>query len=69
MILTFIFQNHFLLKAILLGQNLMSHVMKKSVYANYANNKEADQSAHPRILISVLVVCSLDSCYTQNFKT
>ena len=33
----------------------MSHVMRKSVYA-YANNKGADQPAHPRSLISAFVV-------------
>ena len=27
----------------------------------YANNKGADQHAHPRSLISAFVVCSLDS--------
>ena len=27
----------------------------------YANNKGADQPAHPRSLISAFVVCSLDS--------
>ena len=34
----------------------MSRAMRK-----YANNKGADQSVHPRSLISAFVVCSLDS--------
>ena len=36
----------------------MSHVIRKPVYAN---NKGADQPAHPRSLISAFVVCCLDS--------
>ena len=36
----------------------MSHVMRKPVYAN---NKGADQSAHPRSLISTFVFRCLDS--------
>ena len=38
----------------------MSHVMTKPVLP-YANNKGADQPAHPRSLISVFVVRCLDS--------
>ena len=38
----------------------------------YANNKGADQSAHPRSLISAFIVRCLDSIissfYTQSFK-
>ena len=33
----------------------MSHIVRKPVYA-YANNKGADQPAHPRSLISTFVV-------------
>ena len=43
---------------------------------SYANNKGADQSAHPRSLISAFIVRCLDSIisldsaeYSQNFKT
>ena len=48
--------------------------MRKPVFNPYANNKDADQSAHLRSLISVFVVHCLDQyntccCYTQNFKT
>ena len=35
----------------------MSHVMRKP----YANNKDTDQPAHPRSLVSVLLVLYLDS--------
>ena len=36
----------------------------------YANNKGADQPAHPRSLIRAFVVCHLDYiCCIQNFKT
>ena len=35
--------------------------MTKPVYAIYANNKDTDQPAHPRSLISVFVVRCLDS--------
>ena len=38
----------------------------------YANNKGADQPAHPRSVISAFVICCLDSIssfYTQNFKS
>ena len=38
----------------------MSHVMRKPVLP-YANNKGADQPAHPRSLISTFVVRYLDS--------
>ena len=38
----------------------MSHAMRKPVLS-YANNKAADQPAHPHSLISPFVVCSLDS--------
>ena len=34
----------------------LSHVMK-NLFMPYANNKGADQPAHPRILISAFVVC------------
>ena len=39
----------------------MSHVMRKHVYAINANNKGADQPAHPRSPISAFVVRCLDS--------
>ena len=38
----------------------MSHVMRKPVLP-YANNKGADQHAHPRSLISAFVIRCLDS--------
>ena len=41
-------------------QHKMSHVTRKPVFA-YANNKGADQPAHPRSLISAFVVRYLDS--------
>ena len=34
---------------------------EKTCLMSYANNKGADQPAHPRSLISVFVVCCLDS--------
>ena len=50
----------------------MSRVMTKPVYAIYANNKGADQPAHPRSLISAFVFRCVDSipssCYIRNFK-
>ena len=33
----------------------------KNLFMPYANNKDADQSAHPRSLISVFVIRCLDS--------
>ena len=41
----------------------ISHVIRKPVYLFmlYANNKGADQAAHPRSLISAFVVRCLDS--------
>ena len=36
---------------------------------SYANNKGADQSAHPRSLISAFVVRCLDSIIPLDFKT
>ena len=39
----------------------MNDVMRKPVYATYANNKCADQPVHPRSLISAFVVRCLDS--------
>ena len=38
--------------------------MRKSVFLPCANNKGADQPAHPRSLISAFVVCCLDSIIT-----
>ena len=38
----------------------MSHVMRKPIL-QYANNKGADQPAHPCSLISAFVVCCLDN--------
>ena len=38
----------------------LSHVMRKPVF-DYANNKDADQPAHPRSLISTFVIRCLDS--------
>ena len=37
-------------------QSHMSHVMRKPVFAIYANNKDAEKPAHPRSLISTFVV-------------
>ena len=34
---------------------------EKTCLMSYANNKDADQPAHPRSLISTFVVCCLDS--------
>ena len=46
-----------------IGFNLkLTHVMrKKNLFMPYANNKDADQPAHPRSLISAFVVRCLDS--------
>ena len=45
----------------------------ENLFMQYANNKGADQPAHPRSLISTFVVRCLDSivssCYIWNFKT
>ena len=45
----------------------------ENLFMLYANNKGADQTAHPHSLISAFVVRCLDSiiiitCYNQNFK-
>ena len=50
----------------------MSYIMRKPVLP-YANNKGADQSAHPRSLISAFVIRCLDSIIPlvsiyRNFK-
>ena len=48
---------------------------EKMCLMSYANNKGADQTAHPRSLIITFVVrcldsiISLDSIYSRNFKT
>ena len=47
---------------------------EKMCLMSYANNKGADQPAHPLSLISTFVVCCLDSIislrfYSRNFKT
>ena len=39
----------------------MSHIMRKPVFAIFANDKGADQPAHPCSLISAFVVRCLDS--------
>ena len=44
---------------------LVSHVMRKPVFP-YANNKGADQPAHPRSLISAFVIRCLDSIIPLN---
>ena len=41
----------------------------ENLFIPYANNKDADQPAHPRSLISVFVVRCLDSLFTCSFKT
>ena len=38
-------------------------------FMSYANNKGADQPAHPRSLIGAFVVRCLDRFYSRNFKT
>ena len=43
------------------------------MFSPYANNKDTDQPVHPRNLISIFVICHLDSIippffYIQNFK-
>ena len=42
------------------GRIYLSRAMRKRVMS-YANNKDADQPAHPRSLISIFVVRCLDS--------
>ena len=39
----------------------MGHIMRKPAFVIYVNNKGADQPAHPRSLISAIVVCCLDN--------
>ena len=39
---------------------------EKMCLMSYANNKGADQPAHPRSLISAFVVCDLDSTISLN---
>ena len=39
----------------------MSHIMRKTCFLSYVNNKGADQPAHPRSVISAFVVRCLDS--------
>ena len=46
----------------------MSGGHEKMCLMSYANNKGADQPAHPRSLISACVVRCLD-IYSRNFKT
>ena len=46
----------------------LSNVMRKPVMP-YANNKGADQPAHPRSLISAVVVRCLDSILPQVSKS
>ena len=47
----------------------------QNLFIHYANNKDADQPAHPHSLISTFIVRCLDStnytstCYFQSFKT
>ena len=38
----------------------LSHIMR-NLFLSYVNNKDTDQSAHPRSLISAFVVRCLDS--------
>ena len=40
---------------------------EKACLQGFANNKDADRPAHPRRLISVLVMCLMETCYTINF--
>ena len=44
----------------------MSHVMRK-LWKPYGNNKDADQPAHPRSLISIFVVHCLEQYYPYSF--
>ena len=44
----------------------------EKLFMPYANNKDADQPAHPCSLISVFVICCLDTIYSfciQNFNS
>ena len=56
--------------------NLITDIIRATSWENlfkaYANNKGADQPAHPRSLISTFVIRFLDStstCYIRNSKT
>ena len=40
---------------------------EKTCLMSYANNKGADQPAHPRSLISTFVVCCLDSIISLDY--
>ena len=42
---------------------------EKTIFLPYANNKGADQPAHPRSLISTFVVRCLDSFYIKKIQT
>ena len=44
-----------------LPRSHLSHIIRKPVYAIYANNNDADQLVHPRSLISAFVFRCLDS--------
>ena len=50
-------------------QNLLTYEPRheKKVFMPYANNKGADQPAHPHSVISTFVVCCLDSVIPQVF--
>ena len=48
-------------------QNIFEPGHEKMCLISYANDKDADQLAHPRSLISAFVVRCLDSIISQNF--
>ena len=45
--------------------NQMGLDAKKPVLGGFANNKGADQPAHPRSLISAFVICLLESIISR----
>ena len=47
--------------AVISASNIYKPGHEKMCLMSYANNKGADQPAHPRSLVSAFVVCSLDS--------
>ena len=59
--------------AVKIISNIIEPGHEKMCLMSYANNKGADQPAHPRSLISAFVVRCLDSIiyrfYSRNFKT
>ena len=56
-----IFINNFLFVNIVLVGHVIEPRQEKTCFMLYANNKDADQPAHPHSLISIFVVHFLDS--------